>query len=382
MKSIYCLFAILLVFMTASAQQNIKIDDALLLDYYQSQRFAEAADYLKANYAEPVKDAKPLAQLAYTSQMAGRFADAEGYYQRVYNIDSNNISVLFSLGNINLRRGNVLKAEAHYKKILARDTSNFMVYKQLAQISADKSDIAANIVYLQKANKINPAEADVASDLSDRYVSLKFTGQAEKVLNKAIAADPENIVLLLSLMKLTYEQKKWPETVDVCLKLMKNGNESGLVQTRLGVAYYNLKNYACGAETLLQIGKNEQNEFSYYYAAMCFKALKDQNWAITYFNKAIADGISPSIASYYGEIADSNEKTKKYKKAVEAYQKGLQFDAYPMLYYTLANLYETNLKDKKNAVKYYKKYLAAKPPVDKQKDFIAYAKSRVAGVGR
>jgi tetratricopeptide (TPR) repeat protein len=382
MRNVFISIAIMLSSAVVFAQQKSKVDETVLLDYYQTQRFAEASEYLKANYPEPVTDKKALGQLAYTANMSGRLADAENYYQRIYNQDSTNTGVLFSLGSINLRRGNTSKAESYYKSILSRDTTNFMVYKQLAQLSADKNDIASNIVYLQKANRINPPEPDVASDLSDMYVNVKLTPLAEKVLNKAIAADPENIALLLSLMKLTYAQKKWQETVDVCLKLMKNGNESGMVLTKLGIAYYNLKNYICGVETLAQIEKNQQSELTFYYSAMCYKALKDQKWAIDYFEKAIDDGISPSIASYYGEIADSNERLRKYNKAALAYQKALQFDAYPMLYYSLASLYDSELKDRENAVKYYKLYLAHKPAPDKQKNFIVYSKSRIAALRR
>jgi hypothetical protein len=47
-------------------QQIIKVDDALLLDYYQTQRFMEAAEYLKKNFQEPITDAKVLSSLAYT----------------------------------------------------------------------------------------------------------------------------------------------------------------------------------------------------------------------------------------------------------------------------------------------------------------------------
>jgi hypothetical protein len=54
-----------------------KVDDALLLDYYQNQRFAEAADYLKTVYTEPITDLKALSQLAYTANMAGRLPEAE-----------------------------------------------------------------------------------------------------------------------------------------------------------------------------------------------------------------------------------------------------------------------------------------------------------------
>src|ERR1700749_2314411 len=114
----------------AFAQNQSHADDAVLVEYYQTQRYAEAADYLKKAYPEPVTDLKPLTQLAYTSQMAGRLADAESYYQRVYSADSTNTTVLFNLGSINLRRGNNLKAEIYYKKIAQRDTTNFMVFKQ------------------------------------------------------------------------------------------------------------------------------------------------------------------------------------------------------------------------------------------------------------
>ncbi|QHS56743.1 hypothetical protein GWR56_14760 [Mucilaginibacter sp. 14171R-50] len=370
-SALFCLYCVV------SFAQS-KVDDALLLDYYQNQRFAEAADYLKSSYPEPVTDIKALGQLAYTNSMAGRLAFAEDYYQRIYNIDSTNTKVLISLGGLNMRRGNITKAEGYYKKITARDTTNFMVYKQLASISRDKNDLTSYIVYLQKANLLNPAEPDVAADLSDIYVNMKLNTQAEKVLNRAIANDKENIVLLNSLMKLQYAQKKWPETISTCLKLVNAGSQSGLVLTKLGIAYYNIKSYECSLAAFMDIDEQGRSETSYYYTALAYKALKDQRMAIVYLDKAITEGISPNTAAYYGEMADSNEKLRHYKNALTAYQKSLQFNETPMVYYSLANVYDTNLKDKRSAVKYYKKYLASKPPVDKQKSFIAYSKSRVA----
>ncbi|RFZ90869.1 hypothetical protein D0C36_18130 [Mucilaginibacter conchicola] len=382
MKYIIFLSLLLSIKISASAQQTPKIDDALLLDYYQNQRFAEAADYLKQNYPEPVQSVKALGQLAYTSNMAGRLTDAEKYYQRIYEMDSSGLAILFNLGNINLRRGNNAKAEIYYKRIAARDTTNFMVYKQLAKLSGDKNDIPNKIVYLQKANILNPTEPDVASDLSDLYVNIKLTQQAEKVLGKAIDADPENIVLLNSLLKLQYAQKKWMETLSTGDKLIVAGDQSGPVLTKIGVAYYNTKNYECALAALLLIDKLSQNESSFYFTALTYKALKDQKMAIAYLEQAISDGITPNAGAYYGEIADSNEKLKRYKKAVLSYQKSLQFAEDPMMYYSLANVYDSNLKDKKNAVKYYRKYLAGKPPVAKQQAYIDYSKSRIASLGQ
>ena len=377
MKSILILIFISMVGARAYCQQTTKVDDGLLLDYYQNQKFAEASDYLKKVYAEPVTDIKALSQLAYTTNMAGRLAAAEGYYQRIYDIDSSKTGVLYSLGSINLRRGNMVKAENYYKKIISKDTTNFVVYKQLAQISHDKNDMSAYIVYLQKANRIDPTEPDVASDLSDVYVALKLNNQAEKVLDTAITADPENIVLLNSLMKLQYAEKKWPQTISTCLKLVVNGNTSGTVLSKLGVAYYNTKNYDCSISAFVDMDGRDKNETSYYYTGLAYKALKDQPMAVFNLLKAVEQGISPNVGAYYGEIADSHEKQLNFKKAIAAYQKSLQFDESPMIYYAMANVYDTNLKDKKSAIRYYKMYLASKPPADKQKSFIDYSKSRV-----
>lgn len=105
--------------------------------------------------------------------------------------------------------------------------------------------------------------------------------------------------------------------------------------------------------------------------------------AITQMYKAIDDGVSPNVATYYSEIADSNEKLFKYKKAALAYQKSIQFDdKSALVYYSMASLYDTNLRDKKNAIKYYKLYLLTKPPVERQKNFIDYAKSRITLLAR
>lgn len=97
MKTILFTIAALLIFSSSFAQQAAKIDNALLLDYYQNQRFMDAANYLKKTFPEPITDAKILAQLAYTSQMANKLVDAEGYYQRIYNLDTTNQEVYTAL---------------------------------------------------------------------------------------------------------------------------------------------------------------------------------------------------------------------------------------------------------------------------------------------
>jgi Tfp pilus assembly protein PilF len=290
------------------------VDDALLLDYYQGQRYLEASAYLKRIYQEPVTNAVALRNLAYASQMAGKLVEAEGYYHRLYSMDSTKLSVINSLAGINLRRGNLNKADYFYKRILAADSTNFFVLNQLAQLSYQKADITSYIIYLIKANKINPEDADVAADLSNQYVALKQFSIAETVLSRAIAADPENVVLLQSLIKLTHAEKKWPETVKVGIQLLALGDVTFSTALKLGQGYYNLKNYTCCLETLAALQDEQQNETSYYYMAMSYKGLKQYTNSTRNFELAIDKGISNSIATYYGEMAGGLQEAKQLKK--------------------------------------------------------------------
>jgi len=312
--------------------------------------------------------------------MAGLLADAETYYQRVYDLDSANYRVLFNLGNLNLRKGNNQKAKGYFLRFLQKDSSNFIVYKNMAQISIDESDSVKIISYLEKANQLQPRDADVAAQLSGFYVEAKKYPLAENVLNVAITADPQNIYLLQSMLKLQYAQHKWKDVIAIGENLFLAGDNSAYIQNKVGEAYYFTKQYRCGIETLSAIQGIYKTEGTFYYIASCYKGLKDQAKAIEFFNRAIEAGLSPNISSYYAEIADSYTTIKKNKSALQAYQKALQFEETAMTYYLMAGLYDTGLKNKKSAIKYYKKYIASKPP-EKQKSYIEYSKSRIEALG-
>jgi tetratricopeptide (TPR) repeat protein len=382
MKAIPLFLVIISFHVSLCAQQPVKPDDALLLDYYQSQRFAEAADYLKKTYPEPVTEVKALSSLAYASAMAGRLPEADDYYQRLYAKDTTNTGVLFSLGSINARRGDNLKALSFYKKILLRDSTNFSVYKQMATLSRSSGNFAEAILYFQKANKLNPVEPDVAYDLGTFYINLKLYKKADTTVTTALQADTANLLLLYAKAEIGYRLDKFAETITVCNKLMQAGDRNSMIINMLGTSYYKLKNYGdcITAFKLLEESKTS-SETSYYYTAMSYKALGRQAEAVIYFDKAIKEAISANANSYFSEMADSFDKIHLLKSAVNAYQKSLLYGVMPLTYYALANLYDTEMKNKNLALKYYTKYLKSQPPKD-QKPYTAYAERRVYELGR
>ncbi|MBS1500951.1 MAG: hypothetical protein JST32_02730 [Bacteroidetes bacterium] len=382
MKSALTLLLLLggIPFISTLHQPQEKAINEQLIEYYQTQRFKDAVDLLKSSYPEPVTDPKILASMAYASQMSGKLADAEKYYGRIYELDSSNYHVLFNLGNINLLRGNELRAKGYFADLLKKDSTNFATYKDMATISADEENKEAAICYLEKANTLQPTNADVASQLSGYYIEAKKYNQAEKILNKAIEADHQNIYLTESLVKLEYAELKFKDIITNGELLLALGDHSVLVLNKLGEAYYFTHNYQCSIETFSAIPANYQTEGTFYYIAECYKQENNQAKAIEYFNKAIEASLSPNIDNYYSEIADSYTDLKNGKKALKAYQKSLQFGEKAMTYYLMASLYDNNLKNGKMALLYYKKYIAAKPP-EKQQKYVAYAKSRIDQLG-
>jgi len=378
MKSTLTLLLLLggIPFISNLQQPQQKIINEQLIEDYQNQRYNDAVSLLKTNYPEPITDIKILSSMAYASQMAGMLPDAEKYYQRMYDLDSSNYHVLFNLGSLNIRKGNDEKAKGYFQKFLQKDSTNFVVYKNLADISLNEGDGKTTTKYLEKANKLRPTDADVASELSGFYSEAKRFSDAETVLDIAIDADKENVYLLQSFVKLNYAEYKFKEVTEYGEKLFQLGDNATFVRNKVGEAYFYTGKFECGIETLMAIQPAMQTEVSYYYIAECYKALKNQSKAIEYFDKAIEAGLSPNIDSYYSEIGDSYTKLNMDHKALASYQKALQFDEKPMTYYLMADIYDTNLKNKQGALKYYRKFLASNPS-GKQGKYIAYAKSRI-----
>jgi tetratricopeptide (TPR) repeat protein len=379
MKNLFITLFLILPVSQLCAQQAA--NDSLLLDYYQNQRFADAADYLKKIYPEPVTDIKVLAKLAYTSKMASRLPDAENYYQRIYATDTTSLTNLYNMSEIIKRRGNNKKAIVFVKKILLKDTTNFDVYKQLADLSQNLGDIEGSIVYLQKANKINPLNPDVAYDLSSFFINLKLYGNAENIIDKALVADTANLLLLKGKAQASYALKRYPVTIAITKKLMDAGEQAGSIVSMLATSYYMTGSYPDCIKTFKTLeDSNTGTEASYYYTAMSYKALHNNSKAITYLDKAIEEAISTGVSSYYSEKGDSYDRLHQLKNAVQAYQKSLLYKPDPITYYALATLYDTELKNKATAIKYYKKYLASKPK-ETQKTYIAYSKQRIKSLG-
>ncbi len=374
-------FGTLLLFIVFSsfchAQNEAVVDKDKLFDLYQSQHYADAAVYLKSVFGEDPQDIKALTQIAYCFLMAGNNGEAEKYYHRAYQKQPQSLPILFSLGNISTKRGNNDKAKKYYGKIVKIDSNNFNVYKLLSNLYPSAKD-SLRYVYLLKANQINPNEGDVAGDLAEVHSISQNYDQAYEVLNIAIKADSENLVLQRAKLPIANQLKKYQEVITAGEILMRDGTDAGVIKD-VAKAYYYTKKYDKALKLFTLLEKLlMQNENTLYYTSLSYRHLKNYKMAAVYAKKTIDEAISPNTASYYALLGLVYEENSQFALANSAYKKGLQFKANPVLYYRLARLHDTKLNQRKSALNYYQLYLKTKPnPVDDQEE-IKFTKDRIA----
>lgn len=378
MRKLLIISVLAILTLTSYAQDAKTIDKEKLFDLYQTQRYADAAQYLKGIYGEEVNDFKILSQIGYCYLMAGNNVEAEKFYSKASALQPQNLPILFSLGNINTKRGNTEKAKLYYGEIVKIDSNNFNVYKLLANLYRAPKDDSLKLAYLLKANFINPIEGDVAADLAELHAAFQQYEKAYRVLDIAIKGDSDNLVLQRAKLPIANQLKKYSEVIASGEKLLKDGADAGVIKD-VAKAYYYTRKYqkAIALFKELELAAME-NETTLYYTSLSYRALKDYNQSALYTKKTIDEAISPNTSSYYALLGLVYEENNQFALASAAYKKGLQLKATPTLYYRLAVFYDTSLKQGKNALKYYNLYLKSKPSLADDKDEIRFSKGRIA----
>jgi len=363
-------------------KQSDEPDKELLLEYYQTQRYAEAAKYLAQYYNEENASEKALTQLGYVNLMAGNLSAAEYIYLKLYALQPKNLPVLFSLANIQLKRGADDKARGYFQEIVALDSTNFNAYKQLANLTKADS-LAEKLNYLKKANSLNPTEADVVVELCQIYFKTGMHHKAAEILEPALKADSANRQLLKMKMPISMASKKYNDAIQTGRQLLSYGDSSTFVWSNLAKSYFLVLDYKNALNCFLKVKESaEDTESLLYNIALCYRGLKDYTRASQYLDKAINQGISPKTASYYGLLGDSYENSDKNQEAIAAYKRGLLFENNGSLYYNIALVYENRLNDKKNAITYYNLYLKNFDGMAKNPRLTAFIKNKVEDLKR
>ena len=373
MKNIIIYFTILICF---SSSVKAQVDNNKLLELIESQRFNELASYLESVYPNGTDDPKILIRLGYAYYMSGNLSKAETNYLQLLRKDSTNFSTLNSLANVANKRGNYKQVINYYKRILAIDSTNFYTTKQTAFAFAQVDDVDQEFKYLKKANTLNPLDADVAYDYGLRLITQSKSLKADSVFKTALKADSSNIILLKGILTINYATNNYKEVVRIGEKLIGLGDESSDTKNKMGISFYYVKEYQKCIDILKQLKVG--TETSYYFSALSYRKLKQIDKSNDFMNEAITLSVSENIPIYYQELGVNRESLKQFKTSLFNYKKALEFDGNNANNYSIARIYDAELKQPKTALSYYKTYLRKANKLDKDDlPYIQYSEARV-----
>ncbi len=278
--------------------------------------------------------------------------------QSVVKSDSAGFPELTKLAEDHASRGYMNKARFYYLAAAKADSTSILPYKRLSELEKG-SPTGRRLTYLELAHKMDPVDADIASELAALYLENKDFKRAAAVLAPALNADAENLRLKRLMMPVDLENRKYREVIKTGQVLLSEGDSTVMVLDHLGKAYYLTLDYRNAVKHFLMIPEtmSSDKEALYYDLARSYRGIRDYKSAITYLEKAINLGVSPRAASYYGLLGDSYEQIQQNEPATKAYKRGLDFENDGSLLYNIALLYEMKMGDKKNAIDYYERYL-------------------------
>lgn len=365
------------VFFNINAQDLVPDNKKILL-LYETQQFSEASRYLSQFYTESSTDIQLINSIAYSYRMAGDFQQAATYYNKLYELDTLNTATLTNLAYINNQRGLYKSSMDLYKKLLAIDSTNIGAYTALANLYTREKDIVSAFNCLHKANTLQPTNSNIAYEFVQLCLELNQTDKADSVLTIALESDPENANLLYSKAKVSEEQKKYKDVIELSNKLIELGEDSQPIWSLLARAYFHLDDFKSAMQnyTDASLIYESWGEMDYYYMAMSCKALKRFDDGLKFMEKTLKEAISPNTGFYFARKADLLVDLNKPSAAAADYIRSFQYEESTINYFNLAVLYDFNLQNKANALRYYTLYLNKKPPTQ-EKTYIEYAQERI-----
>lgn len=189
MKYLVFLLTGILLIHSGYGQASFSPDKNILMQYFENQEYAQAANYLQPIVQADSNNIHNLSLLGYTYYMSNQLANAEQCYLKIWNQDSTNITACNYLGKINLKKENNPAALHYFCHLIDMKPGVAAYYKEAAFAWTQMSNFPAAGYYYRLAYFINPDDPQVVASLADSWLGQKIYNRADSILDAALQKD-------------------------------------------------------------------------------------------------------------------------------------------------------------------------------------------------
>ncbi len=404
MKNKIILIILLAAFKAEAQTSVLKVTDSLL----SKGNYQSALVKLKAVQNPPLKI---LTKIASIYQGVGDYTNAILFYKRAYDLSPSD-KIKERLGRSYQASGNYSKAIELYSEVLETDSENSLLNYELAKLYlnhqkvkkaidlfadlSQKDTLNPNYQYqlgvayhklgqegfydsgnhFLKAYKIDSLHFKSIYNLVKFYKKLRFKDSITLFIDKGLNINPKNINFNQLKVKDAFFKKEFDTTL-VYLKTLEGLNFKTMFTYKMyGLTYLKLKEYD-KAKTYYKIARkiDYKDANVLYNLGLVNKALKNYKEAEMNFSMSILFQ-KPTVDANYYELGTLQLEQKRFKEALQSFKKGYENNRKNyLILFQLAMLTDDYYKDKKIALKHYKKYITRFS--SKHEASTLYAKQRI-----
>lgn len=304
------------------------------------------------------RDIHILNELALSYQAIKRWEEGEKCYDLLMELDSTNVY-------FRTKRGDMLYNQSKYKQAIDTymqlyiETPTPALSKQIGRCyeAINKKDSAR--LYYNKAWEHDFSDSQAAVLYTNFSLKHKDILTALDVCRTYTKQDSMNFQMNRLHALTYYVLESYTSAASLFEKCLLEGDSTLIVNQSLGLCYFSLKDPKAYEVLHRAYEQDSTNNSVLYGLASVCNDLKKTKEAINYFS-ILLDRVMPKhniLFLYYRGLATAYANNEEYKAAIAQYKEALHYgtkNQQSLMQIAIAELYDLNLNDKKNALKYYK----------------------------
>ena len=186
----------LIALIEAEPNQPSPVYRGLLTQLYLAGRLEEGAVWGRAGVKRYPRDVEMLNVLGVVYRRLSRYPEALATLELAAKLAPNNSAVQSNRGNVLLDTDQGARAEAVFAKLVRADPRNAEYVRQLGRSLAKQGRREAAVSRFRQAVALNKGLVDAWMDMIGLENEQQHTAEAEALIDKALAANPDNVRLL------------------------------------------------------------------------------------------------------------------------------------------------------------------------------------------
>ncbi len=315
----------------------------------EKERAEEILQGIIASHPDHVLSRRALTDIYLSAQELDK---AEEQLRQAVNLQNNDPQLLTDLAYVLKRKRKFLEARSLHFEALELDPNKFAHYSEIGDLYMMMGDADNALLYLRKANQIDPFNSLVSYNLGRAYLDLNRFEQSEGACKAALQHDPEmkygrtNLGLNATLhLGWAYLNSGRLKEAEQCFR--KNLHLMAPTYENLGRSLLRQEKYEECLQCFLRAVELEPENAMYWnLVGNAHLELNQLDKAQTMMEKAIA--LDPKYSLAYHDLGCIIARAKgRENEAMELFKHAISLDEYcPLPYYELACYYA--LQNQKN----------------------------------